>query len=960
MRFDYTVAPPPPPPAGLSLKQELVALDPHGFELARKKLEEVFPTLDYVATSSAGAFVGEFKPPFWVSPQQLTRALLASRNANELEDLDTLGSRIIQSQHTGIWRLACRTLVDFFSDPENAGRGSLARESGNPAWSAREYDSPYDRNLLLYVTVEAAIALGLPDDRFSVDATWRVMCDHGSDRVPTYGDYKNAYQVPAQALVPNFLPILAYGSLELLRSPAWAMQNRDDTLFPEDLARHVRRSKRAANFLRYEDQGRYRYAPSYMQARYCDAGREIQIADCLGDPGAAPSFLFDIYKDERIVSGSTGAQLSAGEGETVDEGGVWMYAKANHFEAEVIDRTYKELNLHSLVYVTSSHDPSIPPGVHRLLDLNVFADEDTCATVASARCRSNDWSNPTKQRSSWYTTLMPPRDYVPRGFVSGIQMFVRARYHKLIPADFPGAAAFDVDVYDGLPGCRSTQTVGTYMQYKGTESDEVESIKNLINRLHNPTPPPPEPPAPPSPPPPSPPPPSPPPSAPEAYLRSELRERVFEAEKAFCTQVYWRTVDERCDELSIALTTRYLVDELPPPSLPPQSPAGSPPPLAPPSPPLPDDLADAVIAGATLSTLRRPDAHTATTQTALVYDGFAYGDGEAFDAAATAALDADQRTRCVSGTSATAAIVADAVATVGGGAATAASIAAAVAAAAHAAALPCVSAVREDNCLDGSRACDRRIGGSDDAERRNSKDAELELRLEAQPRIRRAFLHSVKLHLPQTYELASLLFTSNERTGGSGYRIEALRGDGSVAATATDTVTFVPDSRELEVLFAPTDDDDTVLRALSDVGYVRLTLPGDFRQIWLDRVQVVEKAFDLASLSPAPPSPPPRPHSPLAPPESGASCDFAVGGALDDRFVVRQDFEGCDLTEAECCEAAATSYTADEVATRSVGYIFSDHGCCSTMVTTADAKANVISVPFHNFQVSGGVGFVNQ
>ena len=84
------MAPPPPPPAGLSLKQELVALDPHGFELARKKLEEVFPTLDYVATSSAGAFVGEFKPPFWVSPQQLTRALLASRNANELEDLDTL------------------------------------------------------------------------------------------------------------------------------------------------------------------------------------------------------------------------------------------------------------------------------------------------------------------------------------------------------------------------------------------------------------------------------------------------------------------------------------------------------------------------------------------------------------------------------------------------------------------------------------------------------------------------------------------------------------------------------------------------------------------------------------------------------------------------------------------------------------------------------------------------------
>ena len=234
VRFDYTVAPPPPPPAGLSLKQELVALDPHGFELARKKLEEVYPTLEYVATSSAGAAVGEFKPPFEVSPQQLTRALLASRNENELEDLDTLGARIIQSQHTGIWRLACRTLVDFFNDPDHAGRGSLAREGGDPAWSAREYDSPYDRNLLLYVTVEAAIALRIRDDRFSVEATWRRMCDHGSYLVPTYGDYKQSYQAPDGTLVPNFLPILAYGSL--LRSSAWAMQNRDDTLFPEDLA----------------------------------------------------------------------------------------------------------------------------------------------------------------------------------------------------------------------------------------------------------------------------------------------------------------------------------------------------------------------------------------------------------------------------------------------------------------------------------------------------------------------------------------------------------------------------------------------------------------------------------------------------------------------------------------------------------------------------------------------------
>ena len=85
----------------------------------------------------------------------------------------------------------------------------------------------------------------------------------------------------------------------------------------------------------------------------------------------------------------------------------------------------------------------------------------------------------------------------------------------------------------------------------------------------------------------------------------------------------------------------------------------------------------------------------------------------------------------------------------------------------------------------------------------------------------------------------------------------------------------------------------------------------------------------------------------------------AVGTALDDRFVVRQDFDRCDISEAECCKAAATSYSAAEIGQNAVGYIYSDHGCCSTMITTADAANNVVVVPFLNFQATGGVGFVN-
>lgn len=919
------MSPPPPPPGGLSLKQELEVLDPHGFELVRKTLEDFFPTLDYVATSSAGAVVGEFGPPFDVSPQALTRAFLASRNADGgLEDMDTLGKRIIQSQHTGVWRLACRSLVDFFDDPSHAGRGKLAPESANEAWSSPEYDSDFDRNLLLYTTLEVAIALEIPDSAFSVAKVWARMCDHGAYLVPTRTDqHPRAYERPERAEVETFLPIVAYGSLSLLRSTMWAGGVDNPSLFPEDLVRHVVRSETAGDWLQAEASDRFKYAPSVMQRRYCDSEiQDVEISSCLGPPDPAPSFLFDIYRNDRIISGvETVSDLEDGKAPTPKKGGVWMYAHVEHQKAEVISETYKQFNLYSKVYVTSSDDPDIPPGIHDLLDLAVFADEPSCRTTAYAKCRTSDFN----REGDWFFTLMPAPDYIPSGFATGVEIFTRSRYHSQLEF-FAGAVQEHRPVYNGIAGCQDVVKGDRYMQYLGTEDKNELSVGELLNRLHHPTPPPPTPPTPPSPPPSAPPPLPPPPSAPRQYLRDELREFVFQAEKSFCTQVYWRTVDERCDELAVALTERYHVTELPPPLLPPQPPVGSPPPLAPPQPPLDGTLVEVQLAGALLSTLRVPEAHSTEATTALVYDGKFFASGTSFDAQAVANLDPNQRARCIHG--------------------------------APAAALPCVSAVTQELCLDGTRACDRRLGGSDAAAQRNSVDASLELQLMSPPRFRRAFLHSVKFFLPQTFELANLLFASNERTlGGSGYRVNALRGDGSVAATATEVVTAAPESRELEVLFAPTDDDPAVYRALADVKYVQLVLPGDFRQVWLDRVDVIEKALDLALLSPEPPSPPPRPRSPPAPPPVAATCVFLLRHAVDDSAIVRQDVEGCDLTQDACCRAAASSYALE--AGQIAGFLLSDHNCCTTFVAQAIARTNVAEIPYSNFQVSGGVGFVN-
>ena len=119
MRFDYTTSPPPPPPGALSLKQQLLLADPFGFELARKAMDDVLPTLSQVATSSIGATIGDYKPDAKMTRAELTKAYLATPH---LEDQTSLGARWVQAAYTGVWRKACAELVRFFNDSGARGR----------------------------------------------------------------------------------------------------------------------------------------------------------------------------------------------------------------------------------------------------------------------------------------------------------------------------------------------------------------------------------------------------------------------------------------------------------------------------------------------------------------------------------------------------------------------------------------------------------------------------------------------------------------------------------------------------------------------------------------------------------------------------------------------------------------------------------------------------------------------
>jgi hypothetical protein len=100
VRLRFDVSPPPPPPATFKLHAALVEIDPHGFQLVRAKLEEIFPLLEDVATSAMGASVGPYLPDFDVSPHVLTKAFLSSRGMRR----GALGARVVESKHTGRWR----------------------------------------------------------------------------------------------------------------------------------------------------------------------------------------------------------------------------------------------------------------------------------------------------------------------------------------------------------------------------------------------------------------------------------------------------------------------------------------------------------------------------------------------------------------------------------------------------------------------------------------------------------------------------------------------------------------------------------------------------------------------------------------------------------------------------------------------------------------------------------------
>jgi hypothetical protein len=182
--------------------------------------------------------------------------------------------------------------------------------------------------------------------------------------------------------------------------------------------------------------------------------------------------------------------------------------------------------------------------------------------------------------------------------------------------------------------------------------------------------------------------------------------------------------------------------------------------------------------------------------------------------------------------------------------------------------LPCASAFTPDFCIDGARPCSE-TRDRNAAIREISQAPELVLDLEEPPARRLRYPWALRLVLPPDNERARLLYSSQYADGGAGYTIECYDDGGAWIRSFVRQTNSQLFGRHVDDLFvvdhylAEADRDPEYYLELGRTRYIKLRLEGAYRQITLQRVDVIEHALEELSFSPPPP---PQPNEPLAPP----------------------------------------------------------------------------------------------
>ena len=619
VRWDFDVSPPPPPPLKLSIYEALIEADPHGFSHVRTKLDNLFPQLSHVATSSVGGYVGDTPPPRfeyttasiplsfklpYEARSVLTRAYLSSA----LMEKNSLGARVVESKHTGLWRPACQALFELFHEGTSPGRLSAAYAAGTEAQHV-EHTGDWDRNYLMYAMIEIEMSLtghhrmSNQLEGFTTLEMYDEICGVGNANQDGPAGWRVAYEAPSAVraregaaerlgwylssaqpaseraaslqsidadAVASFAPVVGYGSLETLRSQKLAYLDDCDRyrdFAPEDAERSLACTREGELLRRNLAQRAGFSAASTQKNVWCNPSWDMSVERTVGDPYPHSGTLVDTPVKDFF-------QIDA-----------WrVYEHERGFEN--VGRAYKHENLMSWVYVTSSGDPDVRAGMYRLVDLPLFR-SNPCASQANVRCSLHSYQH----QHQHLNPFLFPQDGADHPasnpkFLPGREALLRFRCSDALAAHL-GVDSCTHAPYAALGEC----DFKTDLLLESSPTNRAAAYYyDRLGEAPSPSPPPP--------------PPSPPP--PYRFSQREVMTRIREAESRVCTSVYYLSQATRCERLAVDLTERVLVSFLEPPSPPPAAPLAPALPPPPPSPALPDGLRPALITHTQLSTLRLP------------------------------------------------------------------------------------------------------------------------------------------------------------------------------------------------------------------------------------------------------------------------------------------------------------------------------------------------------------------
>ena len=130
------------------------------------------------------------------------------------------------------------------------------------------------------------------------------------------------------------------------------------------------------------------------------------------------------------------------------------------------------------------------------------------------------------------------------------------------------------------------------------------------------------------------------------------------------------------------------------------------------------------------------------------------------------------------------------------------------------------------NCVKGARRC-----GSN---AKNALDPFIDMYARLTPG---RYLWAIRIELPRNEQLAGLF------VGDKSVVIYQHEGDAVGCYEGNSTVVGIPDDRQVLIVCQPPEAMDAQVYALSNVNRVRLTLRGPYRQLWLSKVSLVERAL---------------------------------------------------------------------------------------------------------------------